>query len=390
MFSAFPRLRNPLRTTVMTLAALLLAGCQIGGGPVLNSGPRISGETVEVALLLPLSSPQGGDAIIARSLENAARLAAAEQAGVNVNLRVYNTDGVSSRAASVAQEAVQNGADVILGPLRSESAAAVGIAVSNSGVPVLSFSNNTEVAGGNVFVLGNTFSNTADRVVGYAARQGAGTIVLVHAANLAGEVARDAVSRAATRAGARVVASVPYEFSQTGVINAVPQVVEAVRENGATGVLLTSDSAGALPFFAQLLPENGLDLEAVQVMGLTRWDVPPQTLEFAGLQGGWFALPDQATLAGFEARYAANYGSAPHNLASLAYDGIRVIAQAAANSGRVGSADLVAAGDVPGAGGVVRLLGNGSNQRGLAIAQVLENQVSIIDPAPRRLGGPGF
>jgi hypothetical protein len=81
MFSAFTKFRNPLRWAVLGLLALLLAGCQMAG-PNLGTGPRISGETVEVAMLLPLSSPQGGDAIIARSLENAARLAATEQTGV--------------------------------------------------------------------------------------------------------------------------------------------------------------------------------------------------------------------------------------------------------------------------------------------------------------------
>jgi ABC-type branched-subunit amino acid transport system substrate-binding protein len=389
MVSAFSSLRTPLRWAVLGLLAAVLAGCQMAG-PRLGTGPRISGESVEIALLLPLSSPQGGDAIIARSLENAARLAATEQTGVNIDLRVYNTDGNPATAATVARQAVQEGADVILGPLRSESAAAVGVAVANSGIAVLSFSNNAEVAGGNVFVLGNTFANTSNRIVSYAARQGVGNIVVVHASNLAGEVARDAVRRAAARSGATISASVPYEFSQTGVINAVPQVVEAVRDNGANGVLLTSDSAGALPFFAQLLPENGLDLETVRVMGLTRWDTPPQTLEFAGLQGGWFTVPDRAALAGFEGRYAAAYGSAPHTLAALGYDGVRAVAETVAATGRAGGADLTASAGFQGAGGVFRLLPDGTNQRALAIAQVIENQVAIIDPAPRRLGGPGL
>jgi ABC-type branched-subunit amino acid transport system substrate-binding protein len=389
MVSAFSTPRNPRRSVLIGLLAVFLAGCQMAG-PGLRSGPAISGQTVEVAMLLPLSSPQGGDAIIARSLENAARLAVTEQTGVTLNLRVYNTDGNPSTAATVARQAVQEGADVILGPLRSESAAAVGIAVANSGVSVLSFSNNSEVAGGNVFVMGNTFANTANRIVSYAARQGAGNIVVVYAANLAGEVARDAVSSAAARSGATIAAAVPYEFSQTGVINAVPQVVDAVRSTGANAVMLTSDSAGALPFFAQLLPENGLDLENVRVMGLTRWDTPPQTLEFAGLQGGWFTVPDQGTLAGFEGRYTATYGSPPHTLASLGYDGIRAIAETVATTGRVGGADLTASPGFQGASGVFRLLPDGTNQRALAIAQVIENQVAIIDPAPRRLGGPGF
>jgi hypothetical protein len=377
------------RALVLGLGALALTGCQVAA-PTLGTGPRLGGNSVEVAMLLPLGSQQGGDALIARSMENAARLAASEQGAVTVNLRVYNTDGTSATAAGMARQAVQEGADVILGPLRSEATAAVGVAVANSGVPVLSFSNNTEVAGGNVFVMGSTFANTADRVVGYAARNGAGTIVLVHAANLAGEVARDAVNAAARRSGATIAATIPYEFSQTGVINAVPRVVEAVRETGATGVLLSSDSAGALPFFAQLLPENGLDIETVRMMGLTRWDTPPQTLEFAGLQGGWFALPDPGAAAGFEARYTASYGAPPHTLAPLAYDGIRLIAATVAATGRVGGADLVASGGIEGAGGALQLLPDGTNRRALAIARVIDNQVAIIDPAPRRLGGPGL
>jgi hypothetical protein len=384
------RHRTQRRALVLGLAAFGLAGCQVGV-PTLGAGPSLGGSrSVDVAMLLPLSSPQGGDALIARSMENAARLAVAEQAGVTINLRVYGTDGTSATAANLARQAVQDGADVILGPLRSEATAAVGVAVAGSGVPVLSFSNNTEVAGGNVFVLGSTFSNTADRIVGHAARNGASTIVLVHAANVAGEVARDAVRNAARRSGATIAAAIPYEFSQTGVINAVPQVVQATRDTGATGVLLTSDSAGALPFFAQLLPENGLDLTTVRTMGLTRWDTPPQTLEFAGVQGGWFALPDPGAVAAFESRFTSNYGAPPHMLAGLAYDGVRLIAAAVATSGGVGGSDLVGAGAVQGAGGSVQLLPDGTNRRALAIAQVIDNQVAIVDPAPRRPGGPGL
>ncbi len=389
MFSAFRRVRNPLSALWAGLAVLLLAGCQVGG-PVLGTGPRVTGQSVDVAMLLPLSSQQGGDAIIARSLANAAQMAADEQAELTVNIELYDTGGDSAQAASAARQAVQEGAEVILGPLRSDAAAAVGVAVANSGVAVLSFSNNTEVSGGNVFVIGHTFANAANRIVPYAVRQGQGNIVLVHASNLAGEVARDAVRAAAARSGATVAAAISYDFSQTGVIDAVPRVMDAVRETGANAVLLTSDSAGALPFFAQLLPENGLDTEEVRVMGLTRWNTPPQTLEFAGLQGGWFTLPDQGALSAFEARYTANYGSPPHTLASLAYDGMRAVVETAGATGRVGAAELTASSGFDGANGAFRLLPDGSNQRALAIAQVIDNQVAIIDPAPRRLGDPGF
>ena len=43
-----------------------------------------------------------------------------------------------------------------------------------------------------------------------------------------------------------------------------------------------------------------------------------------------------------------------------------------------------------GANGVFRLLPNGTNQRGLAVATIQNNQVVILDPAPRSFGGAGF
>jgi ABC-type branched-subunit amino acid transport system substrate-binding protein len=69
-----------------------------------------------------------------------------------------------AQAGALARQAVDEGAQVILGPFYSEEANAAGVAVANSGVSVLAFSNNTAIAGGNVFVLGQTFDNTARRL----------------------------------------------------------------------------------------------------------------------------------------------------------------------------------------------------------------------------------
>lgn len=389
MFSALRPIRNPLRMVGALCLATALGACQVAG-PRLGTGPSVGGQTVQVAMLLPVTSAQGGDAAIAQSLENAARLAASDMAGVTLEITVYDTAGLPAQAANAAREAVQAGADIIVGPLRSDSTAAAGVAVANSNINILSFSNNTEIAGGNVFVLGHTFQNSAARIVSYAASQGRDRIVVAHAQNLAGEVARDAVLRSAQASGATVVQTVPYEFSQNGVIGAVPQIMSALRDNEANALMLTSDSAGALPFFAQLLPENGLDLEAVQMMGLTRWDTPPQTLELSGLQGGWFTVPDPQAAADFNGRYEAAYATPPHILAALGYDAIRAVGETALASGRLGAAELTASAGFEGANGVFRLLTDGTNQRAMAIAQVTQNQVAMIDPAPRRLAGFGF
>ena len=92
--------------------------------------------------------------------------------GVEIDLRVYGTAGNASKAAAAASQAVNEGAKIILGPVYGEAANAAGVAVASSGVNVISFSNNPTIAGGNVFILGPTFDNTASRLANYAARQG--------------------------------------------------------------------------------------------------------------------------------------------------------------------------------------------------------------------------
>ncbi len=276
-----------------------------------------------------------------------------------------------------------------MGPLRSDAAAAVSVAARGR-VNILSFSNNTEIAGGNLFVLGNTFENTALRLVNYSVSQGRDRIVILHAQNLAGEVARDAILEALPFAGASLAGTVSYEFSASGVVDVLPEIIDTVRNNGANAVILTSDTTGALPLFAQLLPENGLDTTEVRLIGMTRWDTPAQTLELSGLQGGWFALPDPQASSSFEGRYAATYGEPPHVLAGLGYDAIQVIAATARSSGQLGSGELSSTAGVTGANGVFRLNADGTNSRSLAVAEVIDSQVTIRDPAAGLGARTGF
>ncbi len=377
-----------LLATVM-VGALALAACDtatVGGGPSINTRAPVT-----VALLVPASGGDSGGALAA-SLENAARLAVSDLQGAEIDLRVYDTGGNPALAAQVAQQAVQDGARIILGPVFAEAANAAGGAVAARGINVLSFSNNPAIAGGNVFVLGSTFQGTADRLVRYANAQGKGDIFIVHAQDTAETLGRDAIQGAIQSSGGRLAGVASFELSQQGVINAIPRISDEIELSNASSVFLTSGTAGALPFLADLLPENGLDNTEVQVIGLQRFDIPSSALSLAGLQNGWFALPDPSTAQQFQARYTAAYGTPPHPLAGLAYDGIAAIGAliATGDSGALTAASLTRPGGFVGANGIFRLTTSGTNERGLAVAQVQNNQVIVIDPAPRSFGGAGF
>jgi hypothetical protein len=326
---------------------------------------------------------------VARSLENAARLAAGDLGQGSVELTVYPTSGNAAGAGQAAREAVADGAQVILGPLYAENAAAAGVAASGSGVPVISFSNNTSVAGGNVWVMGNTFENTARRILSFAAAQGRGRVLLTHATDPAGQVAAGAVRRAAGETAAQITGTVPYEFSQAGISAAVPNVAAQARSTAANAIFLTGTPSGDLPVMAQLLSETGLGGDAFRFLGLTRWDIPAETLQQPGLQGGYFALPDPGPMQQFTSRYAATYGAAPHPLAGLAYDGMAAIGAIAGQGGTVARDTLTARSGFAGTGGVFRLRDDGTIDRALAVAQIVNRQPQVVSPAPRSFGGAG-
>ena len=394
MFARFPTVRKPFARIVALLSLAWLAACDVSTAPGADVGRAIDPSApIEVALLVPGGSAQGTDNLLAQNFENAARLAIADLQGVEIDLRVYNTNGGNpQQAALMATRAVDEGADIIVGPLYGEAANAAGVAVAGRNVNVLTFSNNTAFAGGNLFLLGSTFDNTAERLVQYARGRGISRYLVAHGDDLAGQVGRDAITAAIRANGGEVVGIQGYPLSQQGIIGSTRNLVATAQRTGAQAVFTTANAAADLPILATSLPDNGLDIAATPLVGLTRWDTLPQLVSLPGLQGGLFAIPDQGTSSLFESRYAATYGSAPHPLAGLAYDGIAAIGALAAsgNQNALTRSGLTQRQGFRGTSGVFRFLPNGLNERGLAVATIRNNQVVILDQAPRSFGIAGF
>ncbi|CAM4377254.1 penicillin-binding protein activator [Palleronia rufa] len=371
---------------------LFLAAC--GPLPIVSGGaggPRIDpSQPVTVALLVPKSD--GSAAGVARGIENAARLAANSLDGATLDLRVYDTAGTPTGASAAATRALDDGAQIILGPLYSQSISAVSPVVANRNVNVLAFSNNPAVAGGNVFVLGQTFQDVARRLTRFARAEGRRSVAIVHAQDVAGTAGRDAIAAAARSAGLRVATVQGYPLSQRGIQDAGPRIGQAVTASGADTVFLTANVDSDLPLIAETLPANGVSPSQVRYLGLTRWNALPRALTLAGLQGGLFTLPDRGATAAFERRYAAAYGNQPHPLAGLGFDAVQAVGSLIAQGRR----DALSAGALTqragfrGAYGAFRLRPDGTNDRALAVAQVQNNQVVILDPAPQGFGAAGF
>jgi len=161
---AQPGPRRALLAGLAACLAALLSGCS--GAGVSNSDlfssqppPPASEQTarnaigsgqVRVGLVLPLSA-SGNAGLAGQSMRNAAELALAEFNNPNIQLLVKDDAGTAQGAQQAAQQALDEGAEIIIGPLFAHSVSQVGQVARARGVPVIAFSTDSNVAGRGVY-----------------------------------------------------------------------------------------------------------------------------------------------------------------------------------------------------------------------------------------------
>jgi hypothetical protein len=394
MLSTRFSVRRAVLAALLAAGAAALSGCatRVAGVDGIAVDP---GQPVRVALLVPYGSGDPGRDAIARSLENAARLAQTDLRNATIDLAVYPSAGTTAGGAAAAQQAIAEGATIIVGPLQGNETAGAQSPAASAGLTVLSFSNNPSVAGGNVYILGTSFENTADRLVAFGQSQGMGAFGVVYPAGLEGETARDAVAAVVNARGATLVASQPYNLSVEGIQAAAGPAASALLAGGAQGVILTDGPTGGLGFISEALRNNGLSPAQAQFMGMQQWDASAEALALPSLQGGVFAAPDPSFVAAFEGRYRTAYGETPHELAGLAFDGIHavgaMIAEARAGGGSpFSTAQLTAPSGFAGALGPFRFSPTGLVQRNLAILEVRDGGAVVTERAARSFDAVGY
>ncbi|MEA2929939.1 MAG: hypothetical protein QOG38_2367 [Hyphomicrobiales bacterium] len=375
---------------VAAVLTLLVAGCAGFGTDMFSFGsppppptqqpPVVGTGQVKVALILPLSGA-GNAGLAAQSMRNAAEMALAEFSNPNVQLLVKDDGGTAQGAQAAAQQALAEGAEIILGPLFAVSVSAVGQVARPRGVPVIAFSTDANVAARGVYLLSFLPESDVDRVVDYAIAQGKRSFAALVPDNAYGTVVQAAFQQAVARGGGRVVALERYPLDRAAMQDPVRRVAAAAR--GADTIFIP-DGADAVPAVVQALAAGGVNPRRIQLIGTGLWD-DPRIFAEQQLQGGWFAAPDAAGFRAFSGRYRAKYGQDPVRTATLAYDAVSLIAALVKTQGaqRFAEEVLTNASGFAGIDGVFRFRPDGTNQRGLAVLRVTPSGPQVVSPAPK-------
>ncbi|MCC7425470.1 MAG: penicillin-binding protein activator [Alphaproteobacteria bacterium] len=351
---------------------------------------------IRVALLLPLSGNAAG---LGRAMQNAAQLALFEARQDRLEIVPRDTRGTVEGAAEAARTALAQGASLILGPLSGPETAAVAAQARPAGVNVISFSTDRAVAGNGVHLIAFLPRDQVRRVVAEASTAGAARFAVLAPENPYGQLVAAEAQEAVRAVGGELV---QIETYGAGGMVALTQAVQRLGgggrarsapsgQQGRFDAILIADGGERLRAAASLLPYYNINSPPVRLLGTGLW-ADQRVASEPSLAGGWFAAPPDAPRQVFEQRYQEAYGARPPVLAGLAYDAAALAAVLASDqSGPSFSAGAIANPDgFAGANGIFRFLPDGTNQRGLAVFEVVRGGFRAISAAPDTFEGAGF
>jgi len=354
---------------------------QPGGGLSGIQSQPLSGPTTRVGLILPLSA--GGNAgMVAASMKNAADLALAEFGATNIQLIVKDDRGSAQGARAAAEAAVQEGAEIILGPLFSPAVAAAGPVAKQANIPMIAFSTDTNVATQGVYLLSFLPESDVDRIVSYSAQAGKRSIVALLPENAYGSVVDAQLRSVAGSRGARVVAVQKYHADGKNLKDAVRRAASAARQ---AETIMIADSP---EMTTQVVSALGIQPGTKQLIGTGLWD-DKSLFADPKMNGAWFAATELTGYNAFAQRYRARFGQDPVRTSSLAYDAVSLVAALVKTQaeGRFSVETLTNPSGFVGVDGIFRFRRDGTSERGLAVMEIRDGTTRAISAAPRAFTG---
>jgi len=335
---------------------------------------------VRIGILLPFSNGSSTTRTLAASLMKSAELALFNSQ--NHDLVLISADEGSGGAEAVAgvRTLLNDGAEVIIGPLFSQSVTAIAPITRDHAVPVISFSTDRAVAGDGVYLLSFQPENEVRRIVRYAVGQGHSVFAGLVPSTAYGSHVAQAFEETVKSAGGRVVGVERFVPASGAIAAPVPKVAQSRAD-----AILIAQGGALLREIATSLATNGAGSRQVQFLGTGLWDDVATTHE-PTLVGGWFAAPDPDAIRGFDVRYRAVFGTSPPALASLAFDAVSLVAVLASGSPyhRFTGEALTDPNGFSGVDGVFRFAVDGTSERGFAVLKIEEGgNIAVISPAPR-------
>ena len=322
---------------------------------------RTNTDGSDAALLLPLS---GRSATLGQNMGRAASLVTQGIPPAQAPA-IFDTADTPEGAARAAQQALDQGARLLLGPLRADQTPAV-LQVARQ-VPVISFSNDETLAAQGAFIMGITPAQSVATMFSYARAQGVSRITIVARNSPLGVASVRAAQAIAASGGINLSSVLRPDASESGLITAI----RAANGGDMPEAVFLPDGGSTLTSFA-----NALRGSSPQLLGSVQWGVQEVT-ENDALDGAWFAAPPPDLFLPFSDRFAAAYGEQPGIITALGHDAA-LIAVGLGNARALSRKGLLRSAGFTGVLGAFRFDQTGRCQRDLTVLSIEQRRIVAL------------
>jgi len=332
-------------------------------------------QTAKVALLLPLS---GSRSNIGENLMQAAQLALIDTGYDNLMLMPFDTQGTANGAQNAAQQAVQAGAQLVLGPVFADAVRTAKPVIQGAEINMIAFTTDASLADRSTFIMGLMPTTQTEEIADYAASRGMKKFAVLNKGDDYGDRLTRTFVQSVNRNGGEILNVVTYDKNDPTFTTKL----QTLKSGEPDAIFMPlggqdAESASAALSAAGMLPS------LVRRLGTGLWD-DSRIATGPNLQGGWLAVPSPRARQQFERKYTQTYNTQPLRLNTLAYDAtalaVVLARQSIQRTGRpVFERSAITAQDgFIGADGVFRFRPNGIVERNLAILELRQGRLNEV------------
>ncbi|MBE6451927.1 MAG: penicillin-binding protein activator [Alphaproteobacteria bacterium] len=374
-----------------------------------------------VGVLLPLT---GAASKHGAGLKNASMLAVEDINNPNIVLQYYDTQSTPSGARIAAENAIRQGAKVIIGPLMSTEVQAIANETIYQGVPVVAFSTSQEVLQPTVYTLGLLIEEQVDRIVSYAVAQNRNRLALLLPDNSTGNAVAKAAVKSAKKNNISITVIGYYPPASSDFSTIIKQMtnyeqrhaevlrikaeLESKVQNGDTNAaaelkqIETKEGIGDVGFDMILIPESGAKLTSaismfayydagfpdVLFLGTSVWETGKFNNESV-MHQSLFPTISRSYSGYFAGKYYQIFGEKPSSLYSFAYDAIALSNELSKKQDEDLNPVITNPDGYVGINGAFRFFEDGTNQHSLDVIEIRSSGNIVADAASKRFEDNG-
>ena len=368
-----------------------------------NSLLRIN-KRIKIGVLLPLTGEKKNIGIM---ILNALELGIFENNNSDIELIIKDTKADPLTTIKVFNELLQTNVKIIIGPLYASSLLAIEDRIIENNVKTFALTNNTNMAGKNIWVFGIDPQQQARKITEFAIDEGYTKTAILIPKNEYGTLILETVKTTLEENGLKLW-RIEYfknnienqEIAARNISQGFDKYNEQIKilyeeiEKEEEGSLLKlqetekpfdsviiASSGQNLTILASQLQYNGVDPKNVAYLGLSSWE-NDSILGEPALDGGFFSTTGEGYQKNIKNTYEAYFSQDMSKISMLAYDILALININLIEFKNLDSENLVNKDGFVGLRGLFRLKKNGTVERAFQIKKITNKEFRIHIEAP--------